>query len=148
MAMQIKITKEQTKMNFFNTQTGYPQSHHALTQDAINEVAWNTKAPPEMVAMEFGCCMGLVTQSLYEVRMPTGAVRPLSLNWLVIADSGERKTAVHKLVAKPIYDFDKKTNEQYKLNLEEYKADMNAWKAVESGLRQKIKKLAQEEGDA
>lgn len=123
----------------------YPKRYYVDVQDSIEELIQNVQAPDALIAMEVGSCMSIVTQPLYDVRLPTGQVRPLSMNWAVIADSGERKSAVHAIVAKPIYEFDQKMKDKYDVQLEHYKAELDFWKSVLSGLKQRLVKLTRED---
>ncbi|MBF8178369.1 YfjI family protein [Herminiimonas contaminans] len=132
-------------MNNFLDPPIYPRRHFCDAQDSIEELIRNIQAPDALIAMEVGSCMSIVTQPLYDIRLPTGQVRPLSMNWAVIADSGERKSAVHAIVAKPIYEFDQRMKEKYDVQIEHYKAELDFWKSVLSGLKQKLVKLTRED---
>ncbi|HEF5183915.1 TPA: DUF3987 domain-containing protein, partial [Burkholderia cenocepacia] len=108
----------------------YPiDAFYLIIRDAINEVWTNTQAPDALIAMEFLTDMAVSAQGIYEVRLPTGQVRPLSLNLLVVAESGERKTRVHNLVAKPLYEFDTSRMKKYKDDLAKYEQEHRIWKS-------------------
>lgn len=47
-------------------------------------------------------------------KMPNGVVNPVSLSIGVIAESGDRKTSVLKLLMKPILELDGKIKEKFK----------------------------------
>ena len=123
----------------------YPiDAFYLIIRDAINEVWTNTQAPDALIAMEFLTDMAVSAQGIYEVRLPTGQVRPLSLNLLVVAESGERKTRVHNLVAKPLYEFDTSRMKKYKDDLAKYEQEHRIWKSEGAGLHRRITKLTQE----
>ncbi len=112
--------------------------------EAINEVWMNTQAPDALVAMEFLATMSVVAQALYVVRLPTGQVKPVSLNLCAIAGSGERKTGVHNQVSRPLYDFDKVRMEKYAADLKRYLQEMHVWKAIDVGLSRELSKKTQQ----
>ncbi|MFM0488284.1 YfjI family protein [Paraburkholderia graminis] len=123
----------------------YPLSKfHLVIKDAAEEVVRHVQAPDALVGMEFLTNMSASAQGLYDVRLPTGQKRPLSLNLLVIAESGERKTAVHNLVAKPLYVFDESRMVRYTAEADEHEIQMGIWKAVDTGLRHQITRLTRD----
>lgn len=83
-------------MNFYSTPSPYPwDAFHLVSREAIEEVVRNVQAPVALIAMEFLANMSASIQGLYDVHLPTGQTCPTSLYLAVIAESGERKTAVH-----------------------------------------------------
>ncbi|WP_256857177.1 DUF3987 domain-containing protein [Burkholderia cenocepacia] len=64
------------------------------------------KAPDALIATSFLATMSIACQGLVDVKLPFGAVVPVSLNILIKAESGERKTATDKIVGEPIYAHD------------------------------------------
>ncbi|QBY54466.1 YfjI family protein [Cupriavidus oxalaticus] len=132
-------------MNSLITPPPYPLSSlHLVIREAVEEVMRHVQAPDALVAMEFLTSMSVSAQGLYDVRLPTGQIRPLSLNLLVVADSGERKTGVHNLVAAPLYEFDHARMTEHEAAAGEYELRMSIWKSVDAGLRRQITKLTQE----
>lgn len=133
-------------MNFDRTPPPpYPiAAFYLIIKDAIDEVWRNTQGPDAMIAMEFVTDMAVAAQGIYDVCLPTGQVRPLSLNSLVVAESGERKTGVHNLVAKPLYEFDADRMKKYETELAEYELEYRIWKSEGAGLHRRITKLTQD----
>jgi len=132
-------------MNLIFTPPPYPlTAFHLVIKEAAEEVWRNVQAPDALIGMAFLTNMSASAQGLYDVRLPTGQVRPLSLNELVVADSGERKTGVHDLVGGPLYAFDQSRMAKYETDLAEYQLENRIWKAVEVGLRRQLTKLTQE----
>ncbi|MBP0635904.1 DUF3987 domain-containing protein [Cupriavidus sp. AcVe19-6a] len=117
---------------------------HLVIKEAAEEVVRYVQAPDALVGMEFLTNMSASAQGLYDVRLPTGQIRPLSLNLLVVADSGERKTGVHNLVAAPLYEFDRARTTKHEADLGQYELDMRIWEQVDKGLRRQITKLTLE----
>jgi len=110
---------------------------------AVQEVLKNTQAPDALVAMEFLSAMSACAQPLYDYESPTGGVRPVSLNTLVIAGSGERKTSVHSIVAKPVYEFDESRMLQSETELKDYEARQQIWTTINNGYHRQLKKRAE-----
>lgn len=132
-------------MNFEVNPPPYPfGAFYLVIKDAAEEVWGNTQAPDALVGMEFLTDMSVSAQGLYDVRLPTGQVRPLSLNSLVVAESGERKTGVHNLVAQPLYAFDVGRMKKYEADVQEYELQNRIWKSVDAGLRRQLTKLTQD----
>lgn len=123
----------------------YPSDQFYLTvKNAIGNVHRRVQAPEALIAMEFLGNMAASAQGLYDVRLPPGQIRPLSLNLLTIADSGERKTGVHNLVAAPLYAYDRSRMEKHEAAVEEYKIQENIWESVNAGLLRQLTKLTAE----
>lgn len=132
-------------MNFEINPPPYPlAAFYLVIKNAAEEVRGRTQAPDALVGMEMLAAMAVCAQGLFDVRLPSGQVRPLSLNLLAVADSGERKTGVHNLVAEPLYAFDKANMEEYSASVDAYELENRIWKSVDSGLRRQVTKLAQD----
>lgn len=83
-----------------------------------------------MVGASFLTAMSLTCMGLISVRLPTGQIRSVSLNSLVIADSGERKTGTDNVVVGPIYERDKKRAKKYEEDIVAYQTEMAIWESV------------------
>ena len=122
----------------------YPlNAFHLVAQDAAEEVRRIVQAPDALVGMGFLTTMSVASQGLIDVRLPTGQVRPVSLNLMMIAESGERKSGVESLTSAPIYAYDEFCAKKYATDIAQYHIDLRFWKAVETGIRRQITKLAQ-----
>lgn len=111
----------------------YPlDAFHLIVKNAAEEVLHHVQAPDALIGMAFLSTMAVACQGLIDVRLPTGQVRPISLNLMVIAESGERKTSVDSLVAAPIYSSDEKQAAQYQEALHEYGANVRCWKVIDA----------------
>jgi putative DNA primase/helicase len=69
---------------------------------------------------------------------------PTGLFLLTIADSGERKSTCDGFFTKTIRDYEEEQAEAAKPDLKRYKADIEAWEAQRSGIKDKIRQLAKE----
>ncbi|KGR98780.1 YfjI family protein [Burkholderia pseudomallei] len=120
----------------------YPlHAFHVVIKEAMEDVIRHVQAPDALVAMEFLTSMSVSAQGLYDVRLPTGQIRPLSLNLLTVADSGERKSGVHEQVAKPLYELDRARIRKYEADLAKYEHDISVWDHIDKGLRRRLTKL-------
>jgi len=108
--------------------------------NAVKEVHLHVKAPDALVGMAFLTTMSVACQGLVDVMLPNGLLRPTSMNLLMVADSGERKSAVDSLASAAIYAYDEQQIIRYKKSLARYQLEMSIWKAVEVGIRRQITK--------
>jgi hypothetical protein len=100
------------------------------------------QAPDALIGMNVLATTSFASQGLVDVRLPSGQVRPVSINFLSIADSGERKSAVDGIVSAPIYAHDEARAVKYAHDLARYMCDMKVWQAKDQVLRSKLKKNA------
>lgn len=105
---------------------------------AIIEVMNKIKAPDALIAMSFLATMSTACQGLIDVKLPIGQISPVSVNTLVKAESGERKTATDKIVGDPIYIHDEASVGQYMSDLGKFKSDLSFWKTVNSAIKNMI----------
>jgi len=83
----------------------YPlEKFHFLVRETAYELSQHLQAPDALIGMSLLAVMSAACQGRIDVKLPTGQVRPVSLNILAIAESGERKSALDSLAAKPLYD--------------------------------------------
>ena len=66
-------------------------------RDVVEEVTKFLKTPVEMVASSFLCALSLAAQGQVDVQRANQLEGPVSLDILIVADSGERKTAIDNL---------------------------------------------------
>lgn len=132
-------------MNFYSTPSPYPwDAFHLVSREAIEEVVRHVQAPVALIAMEFLANMSASTQGLYDVHLPTGQTCPTSLYLAVIAESGERKTAVHHRVAAPLYEFDREREAKHVADRKQYELAITIWEDVNKGLRRQLTKLTRD----
>lgn len=93
----------------------YSQLHQHLPahlSDVIEAVEHKTQAPLEIIVNALLATGALALQRQYDVIDPDGIRKPLSLNILTIADSGERKTTVDKCFSKPFFEHEAQQKER------------------------------------
>lgn len=99
-----------------------------------------TQAPAEMIVSSVLCAISLACQSLIKVKITDNIVSPVSLYSFVIADSGERKTTVDKLVFKPFHEHDRRALLQYEEQMKEHERRSKEWNKKENALLKCIEK--------
>ncbi len=105
-----------------------------LIRDAVIEAQQITQAPLGLVAASALGAVSLVCQNLIDVCRLNTLRGPVSLFFLTLAESGERKTAVDKLLMKPLY--------QQEMQLySRYKSELAVWKNKEELLKAQKKAL-------
>jgi len=122
-----------------------------LFQDFPNlmaQAAWEIQgyihAPDPMIGMAVTAAAAAVVQGLADVKMPTGQIRPTALNFLVIAESGERKTTIDNLLFAPIFAHDAELLAAYRAAIAKHTFDLRRWTVKEKSLHKKYDKA---EGD-
>ena len=113
-----------------------------LIKLAVEEAASFTQSPISMLASSALTAVSLALQGHYNIRRAEKLVAPLALYFLIIAESGERKTAGDKLFTQGIEDFVNEQMELAKPELQKYRADLQIWEAKHSGIKAKIQQLA------
>lgn len=117
--------------------------YHAISRTlrkAIYHFEDVTQAPGEMVTSSVLCAISLACQSLIKVKITDNMVSPVSLYSFVIADSGERKTTVDKLVFKPFHERDRRALLQYEEQKKEHERRSRIWSKKENALMKCIEK--------
>ena len=120
-----------------------PFPRHAVPQcfySAMQEVSDYSKTPYELIFAEFLATSSLACQSLVNVLRPNGQSIPCAIWLLTLAETGERKSAVASIVAKPIKDKQDALDAQNKLDLEKYKFDHEIWLVQKKVLLKSIEK--------
>jgi hypothetical protein len=113
----------------------YPlPSFHALEGRAAIEVLHHVKVPDAMVGIAVLKAMTLACQGLIDVRLPSGSVRPVSVNTVLIGESGDRKSEVEDLILKPVCDIDESRLTNYGRDLPIHDSALQIWKQKEAAL--------------
>lgn len=119
----------------------YPlNAFHLAVREAAYEVLDHTQAPDALVGMSFIHCFTLACQGLIDVLLPTGQLKSVSQNMLIIAESGERKTTVYDLVLKPFHDADNESLSMYHSSLDQFKVDEKIKEVTLKGIARAISK--------
>ena len=127
-----------------NTQRPYPlDAYYCTARDAAREVQRNLQAPDALIGSSFLTAMSIVCQGNIDVQLPTGQVRPVSLDIMTIADSGERKTATDTLVCAPIYKFDADNAKSIEGTRLLYGSMLRLWENTENLILRKLARAMQ-----
>ncbi|HFI6262786.1 TPA: YfjI family protein [Escherichia coli] len=108
--------------------------------ETIFDIEECTRAPGEMIALTLLSGLSLACQSLINVKITDTMKSPVSLYSFVIADSGERKTAVEKLLLKPFHEHDLRVLLQYEKQKKEHEVQSKIWSKKENALLKCIDK--------
>ncbi|HAW6162564.1 TPA: DUF3987 domain-containing protein, partial [Escherichia coli] len=122
-------------MPYFQYPDEFPLSSlPPLIRDAVIEAQQITQAPLGLVAASALGAVSLVCQNLIDVCRLNTLRGPVSLFLLTLAESGERKTAVDKLLMEPLY-------QQEMLLYSRHKNELTSWKNKEEILKAQKKAL-------
>lgn len=106
---------------------------------AVLDVQQATQAPLPMIATSALTALSLAGQAHVNVARAKHLTGPVSLYGLVLAESGERKSTVDGFFTRAAREYEAEQAELLKPDLDNYQADLMAWEAKKSGLRDAIK---------
>jgi len=106
----------------------------------MNEVAHATKAPFEMVSSIGLAVISTVVQHHCRMKMKADMEGPTSLYVIIVAESGERKSAVQGLLFKPVADIERKWSEQASQRASAHRVQYALWKEKVDALRRMLQK--------
>lgn len=116
-------------------------------QCLVKEIHCETDAPIPSIVSALLVALSLICQGRIKVRKRRSLVSPVSLWFIVVLGSGERKTSVMNIVLRAIEDFINEDALSFKQKMEEYSNQLAAWKAESKGILAAIrKKSAKNEG--
>ncbi|NOU14009.1 MAG: DUF3987 domain-containing protein [Methylococcaceae bacterium] len=97
---------------------------------AANALHETIKAPLTLCCQSVLASASLAAQAHYDVVLPWGEKKPLSLYLLTVAESGERKSGVDDVVLGAAKAQERQQMELYETNQEQYTNDLALWKAA------------------
>jgi hypothetical protein len=109
-------------------------------RNAALELQRNTGAPLPLIACSVLTPMSIAIQGLANVKRLNGLEGPVSMWFLIIGESGERKTAVDAKTLKPLHDFDALQSERYKYQMVDFESKMLGWQVEQQVILKTIKK--------
>jgi len=110
----------------------------SVVRDAGHEIVRNAQAPDALIGMNLINAVAMACQGLIDVKLPTGQVRPVSQNLLIVAESGERKSTVASLLFAPFREADSQAMACHKQKKDLFQAELSAWEAKAKGMRSAI----------
>lgn len=102
---------------------------------AMHEVVM---APLSMCCQSVLAAASLAAQPHYDIKLPWGERKPLSLFLLTVGESGERKSGIDDLVLGAAKAQERADMEVYSHEQERYEADMAAWNQATDSARKSI----------
>ncbi|MBF0633670.1 MAG: DUF3987 domain-containing protein, partial [Nitrospinae bacterium] len=109
---------------------------------AVEEVQRFTKAPIALVASSALGVVSLAVQAHVDVQRAKGLSGPVSLDLLILGDSGERKSTCDGYFMRPIRDYEKEQAEAAKPLIKDYMAASEVWAAKQGAFKDKIRQDA------
>jgi len=126
----------------------YPLDALPVTiRNAVKEVSDFVQCPTALAACSCLAALSTVGGGLVDVKRAEGLTGPSTLYFLVVADSGERKTSSDRFFSDPIRAFDTEAFESCKPQVQTWKANHDAWEAEKGGLLQAIKNTSKANKD-
>lgn len=113
-----------------------------LLGEAVREVQSFVQCPIALAACSALSVLSVAAQGLVDVQRGDGLSGPVSLYFLVLADSGERKTSCDKIFSAILDEWDAAQREAYRVRIAEHAASMRAWKAISEGIEGAIRDAA------
>ena len=95
------------------------------------------KAPLTLCCQSVLASSSLAAQSHYDVMLPWGERKPLSLYLLTVAESGERKSGVDDVVLGAAKAQERQDMERHYSEAEKYEADLARWKSESEAANKK-----------
>lgn len=111
---------------------------------AVYEVAQATQAPIAMISASALSVVSTCVQGFASVERDKTLRGPISLFFLTVADSGERKTTCDSYFSKELREWEAAQDEIFAPKFAEYAAEEKAWKATDSGFQDAFRKAAKD----
>ena len=106
---------------------------------AVREYQSYGQQPVALVASSALAVVSLAAQGLADVARDERLTGPLSLNFLIVAQSGERKTAADKSLGAMLGEWERECADALRDELKRNRAALDAWAAEQDGLKAAIK---------
>ncbi|WP_457570720.1 DUF3987 domain-containing protein [Desulfovulcanus sp.] len=114
---------------------------------AVQEYLDYAKVPPSMAATSCIAYTNLITQGLADVARDKHLIGPTSLNFLIIAESGERKSGCDAHFGGPLRFWFEEFKKSLENEVKRAQSRHQAWKAKKTGLQKNIEKLTSKLSD-
>ena len=115
--------------------------------EAVTEAHEYVQCPVALVATSALTALSLVGQGLAQVYRDERLGAPCSLYFLMLGESGERKSAADLLFTAPIRAWERSEAERLDADVKVRTADIRAWEKERDGFEAKLKVLAKREED-
>ncbi|UGV31635.1 DUF3987 domain-containing protein [Halopseudomonas aestusnigri] len=125
-----------------------PGNLNGILGSACKQASDNTQAPYDLALMSGLVAASISLQGLVDVITPTGVQSPVSLMGFALAGSGERKTAIERLMLKGVRDWQACQKQEYKELLAAWESDHLIWQEKRRHLVARFKKARKDGGRA
>lgn len=110
-----------------------------IIRNAVYEVEQHTQAPQALIAASVLGVISLACQNRIDVCRLNNLCSPVSLFVLTLAESGERKSTVDKLLMKPLYQLEEEWFEKYTQDLIVWRNEETAFNVEKKAMMSKLK---------
>jgi hypothetical protein len=110
---------------------------------AAHAIAEKVQCAIEMAAQSVLGVASLAAQGLSDVQTPMGQTRPLSVFFVTVAESGDRKTTADREAMVPVRMYEKKLSDQYAILKEIFDRNHAAWEAQHAQITRGKMELAE-----
>ncbi|SLM61734.1 Hyphotheical protein [Dickeya aquatica] len=110
-----------------------------IIKNAVYEVEQHTQAPTGLIAASVLGVISLACQNRIDVCRLNNLRSPVSLFLLTLAESGERKSTVDKLLMKPLHQLEENLFKKYTHDLAIWRNDETAFNVEKKALMSKLK---------
>lgn len=114
---------------------------------AVHEYQAYGQQPVALVASSALAVVSLAAQGLADVARDERLTGPLSLNFLIIAQSGERKTAADKALGAALGEWERERADAMRDDIKRNGTALDAWAAEQDGLKAAIKSAMRKKPD-
>ncbi|WP_338353443.1 YfjI family protein [Thalassolituus oleivorans] len=127
-----------------------PYPVHALPADLqalVKEIQQYYQAPVPMIAT---CALSILSsagQALADVDIDGTLSKPLSLFTLIVAESGERKSEIDKVLSKPLHEWERQQLEDRADEIKAARASHKVWESAKRGIEKRIETLVSKDQD-
>jgi len=108
-------------------------------KDLILVIFRITKAPLAMICSSILGAISLVCQRQIDVQRPGGLEGPVSLFMFTIAESGERKSTVDRMVMRSLFEMDEQYAQAYRIAYDIFEEDMELFTVQKQALISRLK---------
>ena len=98
-----------------------------ILRDGVAGIVGHVQCPRAMAAQSVLATAALIAQPHVDAPLFNGALRPVSLFFVTIAESGERKSSADALATKPLSDFESALAKAYQPKSARYDNALEAW---------------------
>jgi len=109
---------------------------------AVKEVHDFTKAPIPLIVSSALGALSLSVQAYVDAQRAENLSGPVGLFLLTIADSGERKSTCDNFFMQAIREYEVRKQEELEPLMQQFKANLEAWKSKHDGIKDQIRILA------